>query len=265
MSEQPLLSEIHDGVALLTMNRPQARNALNRDLRIALWHACAEADANNDVAAIVLTGADPAFCAGLDLKALAEGGLGAVAPSAADLEGADPSRSSPVPELTKPLIGAVNGVAVTGGLELALCCDFLIGSDAARFADTHARVGVMPGWGLTVKLPQAIGIRRARQMSFTGNFVEADQALEWGLLNEVVPHDQLIDRALQLGRDAATIPSDNLAGIRAAYIQAGAAHDDPALEAERNFSTAWTGFDSAEFAERRAGIQERGRSQVNPA
>ena len=98
----------------------------------------------------------------------------------------------PFPRLTKPLIGAINGVAVTGGFELALNCDFLIASEHAKFGDTHTRVGVMPGWGLTVLLPQAIGVRRAREMSFTGNFMSADEALDVGLVNHVVPHAELI-------------------------------------------------------------------------
>ena len=96
----------------------------------------------------------------------------------------------PFPKLSKPLIGAVNGVAITGGFELALNCDFLVASEHAKFGDTHSRVGVMPGWGLTVLLPQAIGVRRAREMSFTGNFMLADEALAFGLVNHVVPHDE---------------------------------------------------------------------------
>ena len=107
----------------------------------------------------------------------------------------------PFPTLTKPLIGAVNGVAVTGGLEYALNCDFLVASEHAKFGDTHSRVGVMPGWGLTVLLPQAIGIRRAREMSFTGNFMLADEALAFGLVNHVVAHAELMPFTRQLALD----------------------------------------------------------------
>ena len=117
----------------------------------------------------------------------------------------------PFPERTKPLIGAINGVAVTGGLELALACDFLIASDRAQFADTHARVGVMPGWGLSVLLPQAIGVRRSREMSLTGNYVGAELAASWGLVNRVVPHEDLIGTVLEL---AADIRSNNQQGVR---------------------------------------------------
>src|SRR3546814_3076744 len=128
-------------------------------MRISDWSSdvCSSdlLDGRDDVAAIVLTGADPAFCAGLDLKELAGGG------DALKETGATGERKAgspgPIPDMDTPVIGAVNGVAITGGFELALQCDFLIASDRARFADTHARVGIMPGWGLTVLLAEAIG------------------------------------------------------------------------------------------------------------
>ena len=125
-------------------------------------------DDDPEVDVVILTGADPAFCAGLDLKELGSTGRNLGAPSsrqASTERQASPEQAATPPRrglgpLSKPVIGAVNGVAITGGFELALCCDFLVASDRARFADTHARVGVMPGWGLTVLLPQAVGIRR---------------------------------------------------------------------------------------------------------
>src|SRR4029077_8049205 len=107
----------------------------------------------------------------------------------------------PFPAHTKLLIGAINGPAITGGFEVALNCDFLIASDRARFADTHARVGVMPGWGLTVLLAQRIGVARAKQMSVTGNYVDAQTAYEWGLVNHVVAHDELLPFCRTLAAD----------------------------------------------------------------
>ena len=190
-----VLVETTNGVAVVTMHRPEARNALNGQLRGDLGRALAALDTNDAVAAIVLTGSDPAFCAGLDLKELSTEGMSG---------GGD--GSSPLAGVAKPLIGAVNGVAVTGGLELALECDLLIASERAAFADTHARVGVMPGWGLTVGLPEAIGIRRAREMSFTGNYVDATTAERWGLVNRVVPHGDLVKTAVGFANDMATIP-----------------------------------------------------------
>ena len=179
-----VLLEVADRVATVTLNRPEARNAMSTELLAALARLVAEADARDDVDVLILTGADPAFCAGLDLKELGRDGgplKGAARrrrPATADGDrraAARRGRGTTLPT-SKPIIGAVNGVAVTGGLELALNCDFLVASERARFADTHARVGVHPLWGLTVLLPQAIGIRRAREMSATGNFVDARTA-----------------------------------------------------------------------------------------
>src|SRR5690606_22651660 len=115
------------------------------------------------------------------------------------------SRPGPFPEMATPVIGAVNGVAITGGFEVALACDYLVASERARFADTHARVGIMPGWGLTVLLAEAVGVRRAKELSTTGNFLDATTALQWGLVNHVVPHEELLPFAQQLARDTAGV------------------------------------------------------------
>jgi enoyl-CoA hydratase len=156
----------------------------------------------------MLTGRDPAFCAGLDLNVLAR--------TYDDLTDARPDRGTRrrglQPDSATPIIGAVNGPAVTGRLELAFGYDFLIASRRASFADTHARVGVMPGGGMTIRLPQLIGINRARQMSLTGNFVDAATACEWGLVNVVVPHQGLMARTLELA--AAAIGEAEPATIR---------------------------------------------------
>jgi len=183
--------DVSERIATITLNRPAARNALSSEVLQLLPQLMRAADADDAVDVIILTGADPAFCAGLDLKELGStaGNLGG---TGADGEVNADGVRGPFPKLVKPLIGAVNGVAITGGFELALNCDFLVASDRAKFGDTHTRVGVMPGWGLTVLLSQAIGVRRAREMSFTGNFLGAEEALQWGLVNHVVPHDELM-------------------------------------------------------------------------
>jgi len=163
--------------------------------------------------------------------------------------------------VSKPLIGAINGVAVTGGLELALNCDFLVASDRARFGDTHARVGVMPGWGLTVLLPQAIGLRRAREMSFSGNFLTAEEAFHWGLVNRVVPHADLLPVTRQLAADIAGNDATGVRQIRATYAEI--AHDDAAWEIEARDAGAWrrAQFDPDTVAQRREAIIARGRGQ----
>ena len=182
-------------------------------MRKALPAAIERCDADDDVDVMILTGADPAFCAGVDLKEFGSGQVRQGEGFAEVGERGDtrtPFRGA-LPPHTKPLIGAVNGVAVTGGFEVALNCDFLIASDRARFADTHARVGVMPGWGLTVLLAQRIGIGRAKEMSITGNYVDAQTALAWGLVNHVVPHDELLPFCRQLAAD--TVSNDQR-GVR---------------------------------------------------
>ena len=161
-TEDVLLSDVDDGVAVVTMNRPERRNALNRELRAALFSTMADLDDNPHVRAIVLTGSDPAFCAGLDLVELGSGGNPSTAgPAATERR----TSTKPFGEHSTPIIGAINGAAITGGFELALNCDLLIASERARFADTHARVGVMPGWGLTALLADAVGTRRAMEIS----------------------------------------------------------------------------------------------------
>ena len=263
MSEPVLLVERTDGVAVVTMNRPSARNALNGALRQALRATMKTLAADDTVGAVVLTGADPAFCAGLDLKELGGGQADVAALTGAAADPDAPMR--PWSPLGKPLIGAVNGVAVTGGFELALNCDFLVASERARFADTHSRVGVMPGWGLTVLLPEAVGLRRARELSATGNFLDAATALQWGLVNHVVPHDALLPTAEALARD---ILGNDAAGVRqilATYDAVAAVPPAQRAATETRMARAWSqhGPGAAEIERRRTAIQARGRSQTS--
>ncbi len=261
MSGEHVLLEVSDRIATVTLNRPEARNALSSEVLRLLPERMRDAEADDDVDVVILTGADPAFCAGLDLKE-----LGSTADNLGGGSGADGGRNrdgmrGPFPKMTKPVIGAVNGVAVTGGLELALNCDFLIASDRAKFGDTHTRVGVMPGWGLTVLLPQAIGVRRAREMSFTGNFMDAAEALHFGLVNRVVPHDDLLPVTRRLGADIVGNEQQAVRQIRETYNQI--ALDDDHWEIEARDSRAWrrTSFNPEQVATRRASIQERGQQQ----
>jgi enoyl-CoA hydratase len=189
-----LKSERAGRVLCLTLNRPQARNALDLSLTRALMASLKEFDADEALHVMVITGTDPAFCAGLDLKAFSS---------------PDSPRSevglllNELPRRRKPVIGAVNGAAMTGGLELALGCDFLIASDQAKFGDTHTRIGAIAGGGMSSRLPHAIGYRWAKQMSLTCQPIDAATALRIGLVNEVVPHDTLMGRALSLAESIA--------------------------------------------------------------
>jgi enoyl-CoA hydratase len=266
-SEPSLLVDVRDGIATITLHRPDSRNALNLELLRALPRAVRECDAREDVAAIVLTGSDPAFCAGLDLKDLGAGKLSAeVAPEPSTTDRGAGARRGPLPPTSVPVIGAVNGVAVTGGLELALSCDLLIASDRARFADTHARVGIMPGWGLTVLLPQAVGLRRARQMSITGNYVDAATACEWGLVNQVVAHEDLLATCRQLAADVATNDRAAVARMLQTYREGAQLTGADAWALEGEVARSWLpsgAVDPAEVERRRRDVVARGRSQVN--
>ncbi|HVA04090.1 MAG TPA: enoyl-CoA hydratase [Acidimicrobiales bacterium] len=268
------LLEVVDRVATVTLNRPGARNALSTDLIRVLSERVAEADGRDDVDVLILTGADPAFCAGLDLKELgrdggplkrAPGDGGEREDNQGDRAGA-PSRrgrGSTLPT-SKPIIGAVNGATVTGGLELALQCDFLVASERARFADTHARVGVHPLWGLTVLLPQAVGMRRAREMSATGNFISASTALEWGLVNHVVAHEELLPTARRLAADIVTSDQRAVRAILGTYEQASRVPGGEAWDVEARSAAKFQrgGVDPDEIERRRRGVVDRGRSQV---
>ena len=253
MSDDVVLLEVSERIATVTLNRPAARNALSSEVLGLLPQRLLEADANPDVDVIILTGADPAFCAGLDLKELGStaGNLGGSSNPSTVARG-----TGPYPGITKPLIGAVNGVAITGGLELALNCDFLVASERAKFGDTHSRVGVMPGWGLTVLLPQAIGVRRAREMSFTGNFLDAEQAFHFGLVNHVVPHDELLGFCRQLARDISGNDQPGVRQIRATYAEVAGTTANDGWEVEARDGRQWRTdrFSADEVAKRRDAI-----------
>lgn len=256
-----VLFEVSERIATVTLNRPEARNALSSEVLALLPQRLREADERDDVDVIVLTGTDPAFCAGLDLKELGTAGTRLAGGSARD-DGPSMVRG-PFPAVAKPVIGAINGAAITGGFEIALNCDFLVASERARFGDTHARVGVMPGWGLTVLLSQAIGVRRAREMSFSGNFMLADEALQWGLVNHVVPHHDLLPFTRRLAMDIASNDQLGVRQIRRTYadVVAGTVADGWAVEARDARDWREASFDPDEVARRRSAIMERGRRQ----
>lgn len=184
-----LLSHLADGVLTLTLNRPAARNALSLELTRAL-HAALRAFETDDAArAAVITGAAPAFCAGLDLKDF----------SAPDAPRAEVTALiTSLPYLRKPVIAAVDGAAMTGGLELALGCDFILASEQARFGDTHLKIGALSGSGMNSRLPQAVGLRWARQIVYGCEPIDAATALRIGLVNEVLPAPALLPRAQAL-------------------------------------------------------------------
>jgi enoyl-CoA hydratase len=255
-----LVERPQDGVAVVTFNRPEAMNALSKALRAALNQAIRELDADDSVRVIVLTGAgERAFTAGLDLKELGTDPLGMRAANATTPE-ENPALA--VLDCKKPIIGAINGVAITGGFEVALACDVLICSTNARFADTHARVGITPGWGLSQKLSRAIGPYRAKELSLTGNFLTAQQAYDWGLVNRVVEPAELMPVALKLAGEMASIDGDMLITYKAMIDDGYALPMGEGLKLEHERSVVHNAEVTPEMVEaRRLAVQARGRSQ----
>ena len=193
MSE-PLLLERRDSVAWLTLNRPAALNALSPDLMAALDAAAGKLAADEAVRAVVITGAGRAFCAGGDLKAFldaAQADLGTLR----DIIAANQRVLGRIEALPVPVIAAVNGVAAAGGLELALCADLILAADTARLGDAHARYGIIPAGGATVRLRERLSLSHAAELVLSGDLYPAATLATWGLVNEVLPPEQLLARA----------------------------------------------------------------------
>ncbi|WP_156472184.1 enoyl-CoA hydratase [Sphingorhabdus sp. M41] len=252
-----ILLDKSGGVATITLNRPEAMNALSHALRSELFDACQDISQDDNIRAVIVTGAgERAFTAGLDLKELGKQGLGA----ATDQNPArNPCRA--LESLNVPVIGAINGVAITGGFELALACDIRIASTNARFADTHARVGIIPGWGLSQKLSRFIGLSRACELSFTGQFLDAQTACDWGLVNHVYAADELMPKARALAADMASIDPEFLKTYKKLIFEGYDRNFSDAMALEKQTTDAWNDNVTAEDVEqRRLAVIERGRA-----
>ncbi len=261
MNQPLVLTEKVDGICRVTLNRPEALNALSTGLRDALAVVFAELAEDSTTQVVILTGAGRAFTVGLDLKELG-GELGG------ELNDSPPGRPAhdleqALLDLPQPIIGAINGFAITGGFELALMCDMLIASTEARFADTHARVGVVPGWGLSQRLPRLIGINRAKELSLTGNFLDAATAYAWGLVNRVVAPDELLAVAESLARDIASTDSSTRTEILRIMNEGWheTLTDGLNIEKSANRDHSRREVQADKIAARRASIQARGRTQ----
>jgi enoyl-CoA hydratase len=206
VTDAPLRVERHGAVALVTFDRPAKLNALSSALRRAFIDALATLATDETCRAIVLTGAGRAFCAGLDLAEIAASGRSVEANVAGE------NMVAAIAGFPKPIIGAINGIAVTGGFEIALALDILLLSESAAFVDGHVRVGITPGWGLSQRLARAVGLSRAMELSLTGRRLSATEAVAWGLANRVLPDAELVPAALALAHD---IAAHDLAGVAA--------------------------------------------------
>jgi len=191
-----LTVEVKDGYAIVALKGADKLNTLSIQLRKELALAVAALEADEAVVTLILTGAGTHFSAGMDVREWDKDGLLAAGAYEHDAVAA-------LRQFSGPVIGAINGLALTGGLELALACDFLIAAASARFADSHTQVGLLPGWGGSVRLARRVGIARAMEIAVTGRFVGADEALAWGLVNHVVPDGELMAKAEELARQIA--------------------------------------------------------------
>lgn len=265
MSEQAdlLLVDRDGAVATLTLNRPKQLNALSVQLRVDIVRTIRELSASSDVRAIVLTGNGRAFSAGVDLKEAGQKGFSL---------GVGERKAEPLPDMDMasafaacpwPVIGAINGFAITGGFELALMCDVLLASTEAKFADTHSRVGLMPVWGLSQKLPRIIGTSRAKELSLTGNYLDAETAERWGLVNRVCAPEALMPAALKLAHEMAGVEGGLLRRMKA-VIDDGLALPLPEalkMEIERGSKNNAAVTPEAAEASRKTAM-ERGRDQA---
>lgn len=260
MNSSVLLVEKQDAVATVTLNRPDAMNAFSAELRLALGQAFRELRADPEVRVAIVTGAGRAFCAGMDLKELSSGGEDA---SGFDMSVVGQDMAEAIAAFEGPVIAAVNGHAVTAGFELALACDLIIASTEAKFADTHARVGILPGWGLGVRLPRLIGINRAKELSFTGNTLSAAQACEWGLVNRVVAPEELLPTCRALAAQMASCVPQVLREYKQLIDAAYGMHLPEALRHEKAAGIASAKrVSAAMIATRREGVLSRGRQQT---
>ena len=256
MQEGVLRVEKKNGVATLTLNRPDQMNALSLELRWELQAALEDIGADPEIGVVVLTGAGKAFCAGLDLKEMGSSvqERGAVQPK-------DPP--SLLRAVNKPIIGAINGAAITGGFEISLSCDLLLITPETRFADTHARIGLIAGWGLGARLSRAVGLARAKELSLTGNFLSAQQAYEWGLVNRIVPREELLPTCHALAQDMLSCVPEVMSEYKRQIDHAYDLSLGDAMVYEADICRRHRSPSAEAVSERRLLVQQRARNQMN--
>ena len=258
---ETLIVEKSGGIATLPLNRPKSLNALSSQMGRELSAALEMLEADPEVRVLILTGAGKAFCAGVDLKELS--GENSALNQEGGLMGENNINSiRQLAEFSGPVIAAVNGVAITGGFELALNADIIIASTHARFADTHARVGVYPGGAASQILSRTIGLYRALELSLTGNFLSAEKAYEWGLVNRVVEPDELLATARALAADMLSLDDKILPGYKKLIRDGFAMTYEQGMKLEESTAReAGNRVSADEVEERRKAILVRGRQQ----
>ncbi|WP_019850214.1 enoyl-CoA hydratase/isomerase family protein [Desulfitobacterium sp. PCE1] len=196
MAYETILVDIADGIATVTLNRPEVLNALNGQVFNELGDVALELGADRSVQAVIITGGDKVFAAGADIKQMAN-----LSTVDAAIGGRPSHRAfSLIETIPKPVIASIAGFALGGGCELTLVCDVRIAADSAQFGLPEIKLGILPGAGGTQRLPRLIGAGKAKELIFSGDFINADEALRVGLVNKVVPADQLREETLKMAK-----------------------------------------------------------------
>lgn len=253
-----LLIDVTDGIALVTLNRPQHHNALSRELRTNIGIALESLEKDDNVNVIILTGSgDKSFSVGVDLKEFES------TPMTVDEVGTDTRVARAFAALTKPIIAAINGYVVTGGFELILNCDILVAASNASFADTHVHVGVLPGWGGSQLLAQFVGPMRARYIALTGNFIDAQTAKEWGLVLNVVEPEKLMPFCRKIAQDILNVDQGTMREYRALMREGLKKTAEAGCEMESRLGKRRLArFDAADFRKTREMVMNRGKTQL---
>lgn len=260
MSFNNLLVSDADGVRTITINRPDQLNALNRDTISELDRALNEADADKSVRVLIITGSGPkAFVAGADIKEFAHFAVEEGRALAAD---GQKKLFDHVESMGKPVIAAVNGFALGGGLELAMSCHVRVASDNARMGLPEVSLGVIPGYGGTQRLARLVGKGKAMEMIFTAGMIKADEALQWGLVNHVVAQDQLLAKCNEL---AAAIMKNSPTALAAAIRAVNAGYEPGANGMQREIEEFGKCFGTADFKEGTSAFMEKRKANFTGA
>lgn len=253
MTNEVLVEYSGKSVAVVRINRPEARNALSAAVRAGLAQAFAELEANDDVRCVVLTGSEKVFAAGADIKAMADASPGDMMNNGAD------TAWRVLRNFTKPVVAAVNGWALGGGCELAMHADIIIAGDGARFGQPEIKVGIIPGAGGTQRLTRAVGKYKAMKILLTGEALSAREAEAMGLVSEVVEDGATFDRAVALAEVIAELPPIAARKIKELVLAGADLPLEAALSMERQ--AFWLMFDTADQKEGMRAFMEK-RSPV---
>lgn len=260
MSDQNLLTSDANGIRTITINRPEQLNALNRATIGELDQALTAAEADKTVRVLIITGSGPkAFVAGADIKEFAHFSVEEGKSLSAD---GHKQLFDHVEHLNKPVIAAVNGFALGGGLELAMSCHFRVASDNARMGLPETSLGVIPGYGGTQRLARLVGKGKAMEMIFTAGMIKADEALQWGLVNHVVPQDQLLAKCNEL---ATAIMKNSPTALAAAIRAVNAGYEPGADGMQREIEEFGKCFGTADFKEGTTAFLEKRKPEFKGA